>query len=164
MHEFDIDEPVEDMDEGDLRSTLDEFMQKHEENVEDYQDLETDRDEFSEKVETLEDEVSEYADTEGSLVEKFATVVADESDLFDAAEVADRFSLGELMEKADAMGAFSLAQETPQDDAGDDEAPDEGTTFDERPDRAPTGDGGSDGSSFADSAESDLNELLGLSQ
>lgn len=162
MHEFDIDEPVEEMDEGDLRSTLDEFMQKHEENVEDYQALESDRDEFSEKVETLEDEVAEYADTEGTLVEKFATVVADETPMFDAEEVADRFSLGELLEKADAMGAFSLAQDTPQDDPDGDEESDEGTTFDERPDRAPTGSGGSDGGSFADAAESDLNELLDL--
>lgn len=164
MHEFDINEPVEDMDEGDLRSTLDEFMEKHEENVSDYQEVESERDEFSEKVEGLEDEVAEYSETEGTLAEKFAEVVAAETTMFDADEVAERFSLGELLSKADAMGAFSLATETPEEGADNEGAEGEGNTFDEKPDRAPTGSGGSGagGSSFADSAEDDLNAILGL--
>jgi hypothetical protein len=164
MHEFDINEPVKDMDEGDLRSTLDEFMEKHEENVADYREIESDRDEFSETVEDLEAEISEYAETEGTLAEKFAEVVAAESDLFDADEVSDRFSLTELIGKADAMGAFSLATETPEGDADADGVEGEGNTFDEKPDRAPTGSGGSGagGSSFADEAENDLKAVLGL--
>jgi hypothetical protein len=164
MHEFDINEPVEDMDEGDLRSTLDEFMEKHEENVADYQEIESERDDFGEKVETLEDEVSGFQETEGTLAEKFAEIVAAESDLFDAEEVSDRFSLTELIGKADAMGAFSLNTETPGEGADGEGAEGEGNTFDEKPDRAPTGsgDGGAGGSSFADSAEDDLNAVLGL--
>lgn len=164
MHEFDIDEPVEEMDEGDLRSTLDEFMQKHEQNVEDYREVESERDQFSEKVESLEGEIEDFAATEDTLSEKFAQVVADETPMFDAEEVGDRFSLGELVEKADAMGAFSLATESPEADADPDGGDGEDTTFDEKPDRAPTGSGGSgaDGSSFADEAEDDLNSILGL--
>jgi peptidoglycan hydrolase CwlO-like protein len=157
MHEFDIDEPVEEMDEGDLRSTLDEFMDKHEDNVADYRELESDRDEISEKVEQLETDVSAYAETEATLAEKFAEVVAAESPMFDAEEVADRFSLGELLAKADAMGAFSLETETPEEDPDAEEEP----TFDEKPDKAPTGSGGS-GGSFSATAEEDLNEVLGL--
>jgi hypothetical protein len=163
MHEFDTNEPVEDMDEGDLRSTLTEFMEKHEENVSDYRDLESDRDEFSEKVEGLEDEVAEYSETEGTLAEKFAEVVANESDLFEADEVSDRFTLAELIGKADALGAFSLASAPPDGDADNGGDGGEGSTFDEKPDRAPTGTGSSgSGGSFADEAERDLKAVLGL--
>ena len=164
MYEFDVNEPVEDMEEDDLRSTLDEFMEKHEENVADYHEVESERDEFSEKVEDLEGTVAEYSETEGTLVAKFAEVVAAETEMFDADEVAERFSLGELIGKADAMGAFSLATERPEGEAGGEGAEGEGNTFDEKPDRAPTGSGGSGagGSSFADSAEDDLNAVLGL--
>ena len=164
MHEFEIDNSVEDMSEGDLRSTLTEFMERHEENVSDYREVESERDEFGEKVETLEGEVAEYAETEGDLTETFAEIVAAETDMFDADEVAERFSLPELMGKADAMGAFSLVSETPDEDVDVDGAGGEGNTFDEKPDRAPTGSGGSGagGSSFADTAEDDLKALLGL--
>lgn len=163
MYEFDTDESVEDMSEGDLRSTLTDFIDKHSENVSEFESVESERDEFSEKVETLEDEVAEYAETEGDLTETFAEIVAAETDLFDAEEVSDRFSLTELMGKADAMGAFSLTTETPEGDVPEDGAEGEGSTFDEKPDRAPTGSGSSgSGSSFADKAQDDLNALLGL--
>ena len=163
MYEFDTDEPVEDMSEGDLRSTLTEFMHKHDENVSDYEEVESERDDFSEKVETLQDEVAEYAETEGELTETFAEIVAAETDMFDAEEVSDRFSLTELMGKADAMGAFSIVPDAPDEGTEGEGAEGEGSTFDEKPDRAPTGSGSSgSGSSFADKAEDDLNALLGL--
>lgn len=163
MHDFDTDEPVEEMSEGDLRSTLSEFMDQHEENVADYREIESERDEFAETVDTLEDEVAEYSETEGELTATFAEIVAAETEMFDAEEVSDRFSLTELMGKADAMGAFSIVPETPDRDVDGEGAEGEGSTFDEKPDRAPTGSGSSgSGSSFADKAEDDLNALLGL--
>ena len=161
MHEFDLEDPVEDMDEGDLRSTLDEFMTKHDENVTEYRNLESERDEFSETVEDLESEVASFEDTESTLTEKFAEVVAQESDLFDTDEVADRFSLPELLQKADSMGAFAVAAEETQGGADEDPDGEGGSTFDEKPGKAPTGSGGS--SAFSDTAEDDLNDILGLS-
>jgi predicted nuclease with TOPRIM domain len=164
MHKFSLETPVEEMDEGDLRSTLDEFMEKHEENVADYESVATERDEFSEKVETLEADAAEFAEVEEALTAKFAEVVAQESSLFDTEEVAERFSLDELIVKADTLGAFTLAadgQETPEDGAEDEG---EGSTFANKPDRAPTGSGssGGSGSKFSEEAREDLNMILGL--
>lgn len=160
MYEFSLDEPVEDMDEGDLRSTLDEFMDQHAENVEEYKALETERDEFSEKVEALEADVSEYSETAEALQAKFAEVVADESPLFDADEVAERFSLDELITKADALGAFSLATEA-DDDADDDADEGEGPTFADKPERAPSVNEDAKKSAFREQAENDLRAVLG---
>ncbi|OYR54899.1 hypothetical protein [Halorubrum halodurans] len=158
MYEFSLDTPVEDLDEADLRSTLDEFMEKHEENVEEFSAVEADRDEFSEKVESLEAEVSEYAETAGALQEKFAEVVAEESPLFDADEVAERFSLEELISKADALGAFSLATEVGE--AADDDAEEsEGSTFADKPERATVPEDTK--TKFREQAESDLRAVLG---
>jgi predicted nuclease with TOPRIM domain len=161
MYEFNIEDPVEDMDEADLRSTLNEFMEKHEENRADYAEVEADRDEFGEKVDDLEDEVAAFSDTESTLIDKFAAVVSDETPMFDADEVAERFSLPELLNKADAMGAFSLSAETVEDDPDDD---DDGLTFAEREERSQTGSGGSGGSggNFTDEASKDLDAILGL--
>ncbi|UBF22595.1 hypothetical protein HRTV-25_gp14 [Halorubrum tailed virus 25] len=159
MYEFSLEEPVEDMDEADLRSTLDAFMDQHAENVEEYEALAKERDEFSEKAESLEADVSEYAETAEALQAKFAEVVADESPLFDADEVAERFSLDELISKADALGAFSLATET--DEGADDDADEgEGPTFADKPERAPVP-SDDDKSAFREQAESDLRAVLG---
>lgn len=158
MHEFSLDAPVKDMDEGDLRTTLNEFMDKHDENVSDYKAIEAERDTYSEKVDELETEVKEHSETAEALEAKFADAVAEESDLFDAEEVADRFSLDELMEKADSMGAFSLATEAPEGGA-DNDADNEGSTFNDKPDRAPTGEGGK--GEFRSQAESDVKDILG---
>lgn len=157
MHEFSLEDPIEEMDEADLRSTLDEFMQKHEENVEDYSAVVAERDEFSETVEDLEEQVSEYSETAEHLKAKFAEIVAEESPLFDADEVAERFSLDELISKADSLGAFSLVAET-EAEAEEDEAEEDGPTFADKPDRAPTAESKT---AFRKQAEDDLKAVLG---
>ncbi|TQQ81859.1 hypothetical protein [Halonotius roseus] len=165
MDIFEFNKAPDEMDDDELRSTLSEFMTKHEDNVADYSEIESERDELSETVADLEGEIADFSETESTLVANFAEVVASETEMFDADEVADRFSLSELIGKADAMGSFSLdtdAAAGDDDDDDDDDGGDEGTTFDEKPDRAPTGSGGSGGSSFSDQAEDDLNSLLSL--
>ena len=160
MYEFSLDEPVEEMDEADLRATLDEFMDQHAENVEEYKALETERDEFSETVDSLEADISEYSETAEALQAKFAEVVANESPLFDADEVAERFSLDELITKADALGAFSLATEA--DEGADDDADEgEGPTFADKPERAPAVSEDAQKSKFREQAENDLRAVLG---
>lgn len=162
MHEFSLEDPIEEMDEADLRSTLDEFMEKHAENVAEYDELVAERDEFSENVDTLEGEVAEYSETADALRAKFAEAVAEETPLFDADEVAERFSLEELIEKADSLGEFSLAEETVEEtveeEADEEEAGDE-PTFADKPDRAPTGEKAR--SAYREEAESDLKAVLG---
>lgn len=159
MNEFTLKKSTDEMEADELRSTLDEFMDKHAENVEAYDTLAEERDEFSEKVERLEEDVSEYAETAEALQAKFAEVVADESPLFDADEVAERFSLDELITKADALGAFSLATEA--DEGADDDADDgEGPTFADKPERAPVPSDDAK-SAYREQAESDLRAVLG---
>lgn len=152
MHEFTLNKSTDDMDEDELRSTLDEFMDKHAENVEEYSTLETERDEFSETIESV-------SETTDALQTRFAEVVAKDSSLFDAEIVADRFSLDELMEKADAMGAFSVDTET-ADGVESDSDGETDSTFDDKPERAPA-ESGTDRSQFRDQAESDLRNVLG---
>lgn len=159
MHEFTLNKSTDEMDDEELRSTLDEFMDKHEDNVSEYEGVVADRDEFSEKVEDLEAEVSEYSETAETLQAKFSEIVAGESELFDADEVAERFSLDELISKADALGAFSLATEA--DEGADDDADEgEGPTFADKPERAPVP-SDKDKSAFREQAESDLRAVLG---
>jgi len=154
MHEFSIDGSVEEMDEGDLRATLDEFMEKHAENVEAYSEVVAERDEFSEQVEDLEGQVEAHDETEAALTEKFSAVVAEESPLFTAEEVADRFSLGELIEKADALGAFSLAA---PEEAEPEAEVDDG--FSEKPGKGKVEAGRGQ---FSEEASADLDRILGL--
>lgn len=152
MHEFTLNKSTDEMDEDELRSTMDEFMDKHAENVEEYSTLETERDEFSETIESL-------SETTDALQTRFAEVVAEDSSLFSAEIVADRFSLDELMEKADAMGAFSVDTETAESVESDSDGETD-STFDDKPERAPD-ESGDDRSKFRDQAESDLRNVLG---
>jgi len=159
MYEFSLDDPIEEMEEADLRSTLDEFMDKHAENIEEHEAAVAERDEFSEQVESLEADVSEYSETAEALQAKFSEIVAEQSPLFEADEVAERFSLDELIEKADSLGAFSLATEA--DEGAEEEADEgEGSTFADKPERAPAVSEG-DKSAFREQAESDLRAVLG---
>jgi len=159
MHKFSLETPVEDMDEADLRSTLSEFMEDHEENVSDYEAVEADRDEFSESVEELEGEVEEYSETHAALSDKFAEIVASDSPLFEADEVADRFSLDELLVKADNLGVFSVPESDVEGDENGEGEGEEGSTFSDKPDRAPTGEG--EESEFSGEVEDDLKSILG---
>ena len=54
MHKFSLETPVEDMDEADLRSTLSEFMEDHEENVSDYEAVEATIDELGGNVHSID--------------------------------------------------------------------------------------------------------------
>lgn len=159
MHEFTLNKSTDEMDDEELRSTLDEFMNKHEDNVSEYETLEADRDEFIEKVEDLEAQVSDFSETEELLTAQFSEVVADQWEGLEADEVADRFSLDELLDKAEAFGAFSLPTDA-ADDAGDDVDSGDDPTFADKPEKAPAVNEG-DRSAFRDKAESDLNALLG---
>jgi len=162
METYEFDKSPDEMDADEARATLNEFMAEHESNVADYNQLEDERDDLDGEVDELESEVSEFSETEDKLAGSFAEVVAEEWDGLEADEVADRFSLGELISKAEALGAFSLGIQAADDGSDDDVDGDEGNTFDEKPDTAPTGTGGSGGGSqFTDQAKGDLESLLG---
>ena len=145
MHIFEFKKSPDEMDDEELRSTLTDFMEKHAENVEDYEALESARDEFSEKVEALEGDL-ETAQT------YFADKASEYTHL-DTEVIVERFSLVETIEMA---GEAEEAQFSEADD-GDVDDEDE-TKFSDKPERAPA-EGGQ--SKFRDQAESDLESILG---
>ncbi|MFC7165873.1 MULTISPECIES: hypothetical protein [Halobacteriales] len=150
MHEFSLTKDIEEMDAGELRSTLDEFMEKHGENVEAYAGLEDDLAEYSEQVEALEGDL-ETAQT------YFAEKAADYTHL-EAEVIVERFSLAETIEMAgEAEEAEFSEPEAPEEEAEADEE----TRFSERPEkgRVPSD---ADKSAFSEQAEDDVSRLLGL--
>lgn len=152
MHEFTLTKDIEDMDEGELRSTLDEFMDKHAENVTAYDDLDGEVADYSEQVESLEGDL-ETAQT------YFADKASDYTHL-ETEVIVERFSLAETIEMAgEAEEAAFSEPEAPEEEAEADET--EETRFSERPEkgRVPSD---SDKSAFAEQAEDDVSRLLGL--
>ncbi|SEL17931.1 hypothetical protein [Haloferax larsenii] len=152
MHEFSLTKDIEEMDEGELRSTLDEFMEKHAENVQAFDDLEDEVAEYSEKVEALEGDL-ETAQT------YFAEKASDYTHL-DTEVIVERFSLAETIELAgeaeDAEAEFSVEDEGDEDD--EDEAE---SKFSERPEKGRVPSDG-DKTAFSKQAEDDVARLLGL--
>ncbi|QRV15033.1 hypothetical protein JMJ58_19320 [Haloterrigena salifodinae] len=151
MHEFSLTKDIEDMDEGELRSTLDEFMEKHADNITAYGDLEDDVAEYSEKVEALEGDL-ETAQT------YFAEKASDYTHL-ETEVIVERFSLAETIE----MAGEAEEAEFSEPEADEVEAEDEGdeTRFSERPEKGRVPSEG-DKSAFAQQAEDDVSRLLGL--
>ncbi|MFC7192012.1 hypothetical protein ACFQL7_20895 [Halocatena marina] len=129
------------MEEGDLRSTLSDFMDKVSDNVSEFEELEEERDELAEKVE----------EATGYFAEKASEHVRLEEDL-----IADRFSFSEVVEMAeDAEAATEVVEENDEDSEAESES-----TFDDKPERAPQPEGDSN-STFAKEANTTL-ESLGL--
>lgn len=159
MHEFSLTKDVDDMDESEVRATLADFMDKHAENVEAYEALESEAAEYSENVEALESDLE-------TAQAYFAEKASDYTHL-DASVIVERFSLDETIEmagEAEAAFAEDEADETDEeaefseDEADEDEESE--SIFAEKPEKAPVS--GSEGkSSFADQAKDDLDFLLG---
>lgn len=151
MHEFSLTKEIEDMDEGELRSTLDKFMEKHAENVAAYSDLEDEVAQFSEQVEVLEGDL-ETAQT------YFAEKASDYTHL-DTEVIVERFSLSETIEMAGEATEAEFSE--PEADEADGDEADEETRFSERPEkgRLPSDDAKSQ---FSEQAEADVSRILGL--
>lgn len=149
IHEFELDDDVKDASADELLDTLNEFMQKHEENVEAYRELESD---FSD----TEDEVEAKQDTIDTMKTYFAEKVAETAPLFDADEVAERYDAEDLMEKAGAAETEFSEEE--------DADPSEETKFDEKPQKSREEPGESSPdqkSSFVSQAADDYERLTG---
>lgn len=151
MHEFSLTKEIEDMDEGELRSTLDKFMEKHAENVAAYSDLEDEIDQFSEQVEVLEGDL-ETAQT------YFAEKASDYTHL-DTEVIVERFSLSETIEMAGEATEAEFSE--PEADEADGDEADEETRFSERPEKGRLPSDGAK-SQFSEQAEADVSRILGL--
>lgn len=161
MKEIELEIPIDEMDEGDLRATFAEVMEAHEENVKEFRELEEQLDEaadYSEQVEQLEDELET---AKAYFAEKGEGVTGIQKDL-----LVDRFALEELVqfaEKADEEAAefaeeADEADEDEEADFSDDEEEAEESIFADRPSKV--GDFSAD--QFEDRKEAAKSRLSGI--
>lgn len=121
MRQIELETPIDEMDESDLRATFSDVMDAHNENVTEFAEVQEraeNADEFSARIEELE------ADREEA-VSYFSERAAEVTNINEEI-LADRFSVDELVEmagEADEQAAeFSEeAQEGGDPDEGDDE-------------------------------------------
>lgn len=118
MKHIELETPIEEMEEADLRATFSEVMDAHEANVAEFADL-TEKAEqaatYSEKIEELQGDLD---DASAYFAEKASTVTKLSVDV-----LADRFSMGELVELAgqadDEAASFSRDSDIPCDTCDD---------------------------------------------
>lgn len=159
IHNFSLTKDLTEMNEGELRSTLKAFMEQHTENVEAYEALEGERDEFSERVDALEGEV-ETAQT-------YFAERASEYTHLDTEVIVERFSLDETIEMAGEADSAAAAQAEAEyteetEEADSEDAADSESVFADKPDKAPVVETEETETGFASEAESDLSRILGL--
>ncbi|MFC6717897.1 hypothetical protein ACFQGT_09680 [Natrialbaceae archaeon GCM10025810] len=135
MKKIELETPIEEMSEADLRETFSQVMEAHEENIAEFSELQEQAEqaaEYSEKIEELEsdlDEAKAYFSAKASEV----TNISEEL-------LAERFSMGELVEMAGrADEAAAEFAEAPETDDADEEADEEAeeSVFAEKPAKAP---------------------------
>lgn len=149
MHEFELKTEPDEMEPEDLRATLTDFMEKHDENVDEYRELESD---FSETKDALED----AEDTLDTLKTKFAEEAADYINL-DPHIIAERFTYSEIVQIVEEGDEADFSEDEQTDDE-----PDTLTTFTEREEKGNLegegGAGGNERTDFSDAAREKLHQ------
>lgn len=74
MYQFNLDTDIEDLSEQEAREALAEFTEKHEENLQEYADLEAKFDSLQEEKEDLEEKVTAFEEADEELAEDVAEV------------------------------------------------------------------------------------------
>lgn len=130
MTEFtnlDLNKSIEDMTEGELRETLSDFMDAHEDNRQAYDTKADEVDEveteYQEQIEDLEEKVTEYKESRAAEAAEYVNMPS--------SILAERFSFSELeqiIEEGEASEEFA----DEEGDNEDDDEPDRLTTFAER--------------------------------
>ncbi len=132
MKKIELETPIDEMSEADLRETFSQVMEAHEENVEEFSDVQAEAEkaaEFSETIEELEADIEEAA---GYFAQKASEVTKLNEDL-----LVERFSIDEL------VGLAAQADETEEEEQEFSEDEDEGeddedvTLFADKPSKAP---------------------------
>lgn len=134
MKQIELETPVAEMDEADLRETFSDVMAAHEQNITEYEDLQSDLEdasEYSEKIEELEAEqdvaVAYFADKASEV-----TNISEEI-------LSARFSVDELVEMAGEADevAFSEVQEGGETDETDEADEADETVFADKEQKSP---------------------------
>jgi hypothetical protein len=130
MKEIELEKPVDEMGEDDLRETLATVLEAHAEGVKTYSELESERNEYAKQVEDLVEQIGEatayFADRATEYVNLPAETIIER---FEFAEVR------ELAEQADQAAAFPAPSEHDDEGAGGDES----KKFADREEKAPVG-------------------------
>ncbi len=168
MKKIELETPIDEMSEADLRETFSQVMEAHEENAAEFSEVQAEAEkaaEYSETIEALEADVEEAA---GYFAEKASSVTKLDSEL-----LVDRFSIDELVELA-AQADEEAAQFSDDDcdvdgcdgpddcvDPDDDDCADEeSSVFAEKPSKAPVASAKEDRHA---AAKSRLSRIGGLS-
>lgn len=137
MKKIELETPIDEMSETDLRQSFSEVMEAHEENVEEFSELKEQAEKVAEYKETVEELQADVHEASGYFARRATTVTGLNEDI-----LVDRFSVDELVElagKADEVEAEALeqefSQETPEGD--DDGEEDDESLFAEKPSKAP---------------------------
>jgi hypothetical protein len=155
MKQIELEMPVDEMGEADLRVTLSDVLAAHEENVADY----------AQTVEALESAESDVEAAKTYFAQKAESLTQLSADV-----LVERFSLSELSDMAtqadEAAEAFSedSPEESPEAEAADeaDEEP-EGSLFAERPQKSPAFTSDDDAmAQYAEAARERLAHIPGL--
>jgi hypothetical protein len=140
MKKIELETPVEEMNEQDLRATLAEVMVAHEANVAEYAEIESERTTLTEQVETLTAQVEEASAYFAARAAEYVNLPAE--------KIAEKFEFSEIREMADEADAAAAATFSSTDgeadiedtDAADADADAEAARkFSEKPERAEVG-------------------------
>lgn len=143
MYEFELETDIDEMDEADLRETFSEFLDKHEENVTEYEKL---RDELAEFEDVDLDELEARASKVDRVKKEFAEKAGEYTNLGTEYAV-ENFSLEKNIELA---AEFDEAQA---------EAEDEETSFEEQEEKGKVEDE-ENVSEFDEQIEEDLDRIF----
>lgn len=137
MKHIELEVPIEDMEEADLRATFAEVMEAHESNVTEHEELTQKLDdaaEFEQQVEDLNEQISEFR---AYFAQKGSEVTGISEEI-----LAERFDPSELVEfaqKYDEEQAAEFVSEAEEAEATEEEAEVEESesVFTEKPSKAP---------------------------
>lgn len=136
MREIALEQPVDEMDESDLRETFSEVMEAHNENVTEFEEVQEraeKADEFSERIDELEED-QELA------VEYFAGKATEVTNISEEI-LTTRFSVDELVEMAgkydEAQAEFAEESEDADVEGDEDEDEEDETIFADNEQQSP---------------------------
>lgn len=141
--DLEIDADIDELGGNEAKKTLAEFVEKHKQNREAYDELQTD---FEQKVSQYEEELSEYEEKLEDLTFERAEQAAEHVNM-PADLIADRFSLDEIDQIIDE--ATEHSEEPEEDDE------DRLTQFDDRPAK-----GDKKGSDYREKYREEAKEML----
>ncbi len=136
MKKIELETPIEDMTEADLRETFSQVMEAHEENVAEFSEVQVEAEKAAEYAETIEELEADVEEAAGYFAQKASAVTKLNEDV-----LVDRFSIDELVDlaaKADEADAEAEEQEFSEETEEAEEADEEeASLFADKPSKAP---------------------------